>query len=243
MASFRAESNGERLAEVYDDWYSQYDETCVTTLRELAQGERALELGIGTGRVALPLHRAGVKVDGIDISEAMLARLHAKPGAEGLSVTHGNFADVPVEGHYALIYVVFNTFLDLATQDEQIRCFENAAKHLRPTGVFLIEAVVPDLTLYDGRQAVRAVGVGASEVLLDVSRLDPVSQRITRQYLVMTEQGVRMYPTTIRYVWPAELDLMARIAGLRLKHRWGSWDKAAFSAASRRHISVYQHAA
>jgi SAM-dependent methyltransferase len=243
MNNFHAETYGERIAGVYDAWYSGYDEAAVTVLGELARGGQALELGIGTGRIALPLQRLGIAVHGIDASEAMAAKLRAKPGGASLPVTMGDFADVPVEGEYSLIYVLFNTFYALLSQKEQVRCFQNVARHLSPGGVFVIEAFVPDLTRFQGGQAVRATQVRIDEVHLDVSQHDPISQLVTVQHVVLSEEGIRLYPVQLRYAWPAEFDLMAQLAGLRLKHRWSSWDRAAFSAASGKHISVFGHAA
>lgn len=242
MDTYQEDTYGERIAGVYDDWYAEYDDAALVTLRELAQGGRALELGIGTGRIALPLQRSGVAVDGIDASEAMIAILRSKPSGDQIPVVLGNFADVAVEGQYALVYVVFNTFFALWTQEEQLRCFRNVAQHLNPQGSFVVEAFVPDLSRFSGRQAVRTVSMNENEVRLDASQLDPVNQQITSQHVVLTEQGIRLYPVKLRYVWPAELDLMARLAGLRLRQRWGNWRKAAFSADSGRHISVYERA-
>jgi SAM-dependent methyltransferase len=239
MDNFHAETYGERIAGIYDDWYAGYDQAIITTLAELARGGRALELGIGTGRIALPLQRLGVEVHGVDASEAMVAKLRAKPGGESLPVTIGDFADVPVEGEYSLIYVLFNTFFALLTQEEQVRCFQNVARHLSPDGVFVIEAFVPDLMRFHGGQSVRTSQVGIDEVHLDVSQHDPVSQQVTVQHVVLSEKGIRLYPVQLRYAWPAEFDLMAQLAGMRLKHRWGGWDGAAFTAASGRHVSVY----
>jgi SAM-dependent methyltransferase len=242
MDNYQEETYGERIAGRYDEWYGEVDQATIHTLKELAQGGRALELGIGTGRIALPLQQAGVAVDGIDASPAMIARLRSKPGGDQIPVTMGNFADVAAEGQYALVYVLFNTFFALLTQDEQIRCFRNVGRHLSPSGVFAIEAFVPDLTRFHGRQALRTVDVGVDQVRLDASQLDPVTQLITSQHVVLTEGGIRLYPVKIRYVWPAEMDLMARLAGLQLKHRWESWEKAAFSANSGQHISIYERA-
>jgi SAM-dependent methyltransferase len=242
MDTYEEGTYGERIAGVYDEWYAGYDDATLATLREFAQGGRALELGIGTGRIALPLQQSGVAVDGIDASAAMIARLRSKPGGDKIAVTLGNFADVAVEGQYALIYVLFNTFFALLTQDEQVRCFQNIARHLSPSGVFVIEAFVPDLTRFQGRQAIRAVDVGVSHVRFDVSEHDPISQQVTSQHVLLTEQGIRLYPVKIRYAWPAELDLMARLAGLRLKQRWENWEKAVFSPDSGHHVSVYEQA-
>lgn len=242
MDTYKEDSYGERVAGVYDDWYAEYDDNTLVTLRELAQGGRVLELGVGTGRIALPLQRSGVEVHGIDASEAMVAKLRAKPGGESITVRLDNFADVAVEGQFSLIYVLFNTFFALLTQDEQVRCFENVARHLSADGDFVIEAFVPDLTRFDGRQTVRAIRVGNDEVRLDASQLDPVSQQVMSQHIVLTEKGVRLYPVKLRYAWPTELDLMAQLAGLQLRHRWNSWKRTPFSEDSNKHISVYRHA-
>ena len=239
MESYSAETYGERIAGAYDDWYGACDEDTVAVLRELAGGGRALELGIGTGRVALPLQQAGVEVHGIDASQAMVDRLRAKPGGDTIPVTLGDFADVAVDGEFSLVFALFSTFFSLLTQDEQVRCFQNVARHLGSGGVFVIEAFVPDLARYDRGQDVRAVQVGTDEVRLAVSQLDPMSQQITSQQIALTEAGARLYPVKIRYAWPSELDLMARLAGLALRHRWESWQRAPFTPASSRHISVY----
>jgi SAM-dependent methyltransferase len=242
MESYQQETYGQQFAGVYDDWYPGVDDATVATLRELAQGGRALELGIGTGRVALPLQQSGLEVHGIDASEAMVARLRAKPGGESIPVTLGNFADVAVEGRFSLIYVLVNTFFALLTQDEQVRCFENVARHLTVEGVFLIEVFVPDLTRFADRQTVRARQVGLDQVRLEASNLDAVTQQIRTQMVVLTGEGVRLYPVKLRFAWPAELDLMARLAGLRLRHRWEDWALTPFSARSSTHISVYGRA-
>ncbi len=242
MDNYQEETYGERIAGIYDEWYAGYDQATIDTLKEIAQGGRALELGIGTGRVALPLQESGVVVEGIDASEAMVARLRSKPGGDKIPVVMGNFADVAVEGHYALIYVLFNTFFSLLTQEEQLRCFRNVAQHLSPQGGFVVEVFVPDLSRFTGGQAVRVSRMSEHEVHLDASLLDPVTQQVTTQHVVLAEQGIRFYPVKLRYVWPTELDLMARLAGLQLRHRWASWRKDPFSADSGKHISVYEHA-
>jgi SAM-dependent methyltransferase len=164
MRNYDEGEYGERITGVYDEWYASYDSSAISALNDLAQGGRALELGIGTGRVALPLRRTGIEVLGIDSSESMVARLRAKPDAAGIPVTIGNFADVAVDGQFALIYVLFNTFFALLTQDEQLRCVRNVAQHLDPTGVFVVEAFVPDLTRFAGRQTFRTVSISDNEV-------------------------------------------------------------------------------
>lgn len=242
MRDYRPETSfDEDAAAVYDVTDAREDtpET-VARLAELARGGPALELAIGTGRVALPLAARGIHVDGIDFSDAMVAQLRAKPGGDQLTVTMGNFADVPVAGTYRLIYLVFNTLSNLLTQDEQVRCFENVAAHLTNDGVFVVEAGVPTyLARLRDDQYVDAESVQVGEVWLDVGRHDPVKQLLVESHVHLSPAGVRVYPIVTRYAWPSELDLMARIAGLRLKDRWGGWNREPFTAASRDNISVY----
>jgi len=241
MGDYTTSTYGDRIAEAYDDIHpSTADaERAVATLAELAAGGPVLELAIGTGRLALPLADRGVRVQGIDASEAMVARLRAKPGGDAIEVTMGDFADVGVDGRFALVFVAFNTLFALLSQDDQVRCFANVASHLEDDGVFVVEAFVPDLTLYDGGQRVSATHVGTDSVRLDASRLDRAEQRVAAAHVVLNGEGARLYPIQLRYAWPAELDLMARLAGLRLRHRWADWERRPFDASSPRHVSVY----
>lgn len=241
MPDYSEETYGERIAGVYDQWYSEFDPATIQVLAELAHGDRALELGIGTGRIAIPLFNSGVTVHGIDASASMVSKLRSQPGGESIPVIMGNFADVPVDGQYSLIYVVFNTFYCLLTQDEQIRCLQNVARHLASDGVFVLEAFVPDLTRFPAGQAMRVTRIGDNEVQLDASQVELDKQVITSQHVVLTEQGTRFYPVKIRYVWPSELDLMARLSQLRLRERWSDWGKSRFATESRMHVSVYEH--
>lgn len=194
---------------------------------------------IGTGRIALPLAGRGIEVHGIDASEAMIARLRAKPGGERIPVTVGDFADVAVEGRFRLVYLVFNTLFALPSQDDQVRCFRNVAAHLTDDGVFVIEAFVPDLARFDRGQRTCLNRVTLDEVVLGVSRHDPVHQRVDSQHVLLRADGIRLLPVSIRYTWPAELDLMARLAGLRLRDRWSGWRREPFTAGSGLHVSVY----
>jgi len=234
-------SFGEDVAAIYDDLSPRGDTSeTVAFLEQLAGGGPALELAIGTGRVALPLAARGLRVDGIDLSPAMVAQLRAKPGGDQIAVTLGDFADVPVQGAYLLIFVVFNTLFNLLTQDDHVRCFENVAAHLTADGAFVVEAFVPTfLTRLRDDQYVDAEAIGVSEVRLDVGRHDPVTQRLEESHVVLSGAGVRLYPSVTRYAWPSELDLMARIAGLRLKERWAGWNREPFTVTSRMHVSVY----
>jgi SAM-dependent methyltransferase len=242
MNSYTAETYGEQIADVYDDWYKDYDNSAVDLLAELARDGRALELGIGTGRIALPLVERGVAVHGLDASPAMVERLHAKPNGAQVPVTLGDFTEVSIAGEFALIYVVFNTFFTLSTQAAQVRCFSNVAAHLAPGGCFLMEVFVPDVARFDDGQTTRAVQVTTESIHLEVTQHDPVAQRSFSQHVVITDGQVRLYPVQIRYAWPAELDLMAQLAGLRLRERWSDWQRAPFTAASTKHISIYERA-
>jgi SAM-dependent methyltransferase len=235
-ASFDADA-----ASVYDAVSRRGDEEeTVAFLHRLADGGPALELAIGTGRIALPLAARGVPVEGVDFSEAMVARLRAKPGGELIPVTIGDFAEVPVVGEYRLVYLVFNTLFNLLTQDEQVRCFQNVAPHLADGGRFVVEAFVPSF-LYRLRddQYVDAEAIDVAEVRLDVARHDPVAQRLDESHVTLSAAGVRLNPVVCRYAWPSELDLMARLAGLRLEERWGGWCGEPFRRDSARHVSVY----
>jgi len=233
-------SFGEDVAEEYDDVPRGDEIAAVAFLERLAGRGPALELAVGTGRIALPLAARGIRVDGVDISPAMVAQLRAKPGGDQISVTIGDFADVPVPGTYRLIFVVFNTMFNLLTQEDQVRCFENVAAHLTDDGSFVIEAGVPNF-LYRLRndQYVDAEAIGVGEVRLDVARHDPVKQLLEESHVSLSREGVRLNPIVTRYAWPSELDLMARIAGLRLKERWGGWNREPFTSTSSNCVSVY----
>jgi len=229
-----------RCADVYDQWFGYFDEAAVDVLEGLAGGGRALELGIGTGTVALPLAARGVEVHGIDSSEEMVARLRAKPGGERVPVTFGDFAGVEAEGEFSLVFVVYNTLFALRTQEEQVRCFRNVAARLTPGGAFVVEAFVPDLAQFQGGRGLRVLHTVPGRVGLKVSEHDPVGQKIRSQHVVITQEGARLFPVEVRYAWPAELDLMARLAGLRLRERWGDWRRGEFTAGSEKHVSVYE---
>lgn len=241
MDGYGVSTYGERIAGIYDRLYGERFETtaAVALLAEMAGDGPALELGIGTGRVALPLVDRGIKVSGVDSSPAMVDGLRAKPGGDRIDVTLGDLADVDVPGRYRLVFVCFNTIFGLLTQDDQVRCFENVARVLTDDGVFVVEAFVPDLGRFSRDQNVSAVSVGLDQVQLDVSRHDPLHQRVDSSHLILTDGQVRLFPVLIRYAWPSELDLMARLAGLRLRERWGGWNREPFTAASGVHVSIY----
>jgi SAM-dependent methyltransferase len=242
MRGYRpSDSFGDDCAVDYAEFEVRGDEPdTVAFLERLAGDGRALELAIGTGRIGLPLAARGVPVDGIELSPAMVAQLRAKPGGADLDVRIGDMADVDVERTYGLVYLIFNTFFNLLTQDDQVRCFQNVAAHLEPGGSFVIEAFTPNF-LYRLRndQYVDAQQIDPGEVWLDVGRHDPVAQTLDESHVAFTSAGVKLYPIVCRYAWPSELDLMARIAGLRLAGRWAGWHDEPFTAASERHVSIY----
>jgi SAM-dependent methyltransferase len=242
MNFYSDETYGERVAGVYDDWYTDLDPHAIDLLAELAGNGRALELGIGTGRIALPLASRHVNVSGIDAAQSMIDRLKAKPGSEPINIQKGSFADVNIDGNFQLIYVVFNTFFALGSQEEQVRCFRNVASHLTSTGCFLIEAFVPNLNRFTGGQVNWATKVTEEVVELDVGQHDAAAQRVTSQKVVITDGDVRLYPVQIRYAWPSEIDLMAQLAGLRLRERWSNWRRTPFDSESGKHISIYEKA-
>jgi SAM-dependent methyltransferase len=241
MDDYGPETYGDRIAEIYDDLYDEMFDTdgAVSFLAERARGGRALELGIGTGRVAIPLAQAGVDVHGIDASPAMVEKMRAKPGGAEISVVMGDFADVPVEESYRLIFVAFNTLFALGSQEDQLRCFRNVSDHLDSDGVFVVEAFVPDVTRFARHQNVDATDVGSDRARIDVTRHDPVTQTSRTQHIMITPEGTKMYPVMVRYAYPPEMDLMARMAGLVLKERHENWRGAPFTANSPGHVSVY----
>jgi SAM-dependent methyltransferase len=230
---------GAEVAAAYDAASADmFDQTvvdpAVALLAELAGDGRALEFGIGTGRIALPLARRGVEVHGIDQSQAMVDRLRAKPGGSAIGVTIGDFADVRVAGEFSLAYLVFNTICNLTTQDAQVACYVNASNHLRPGGRFVIEVGVPALRLLPPGQ--RAVPFAVDDGYLAYDLYDCATQAMSSNYV--DENRRRSIP--FRYVWPSELDLMARIAGMVLADRWEDWDRKPFDHESTHHVSVWQ---
>jgi len=235
-----AMSFGDDEARAYRDLRRGDEEAAVAFLERLAGPGPALELAIGTGRIALPLAARGIRVDGVDISRAMVEQLRARPGGDRLSVVIGDFADVPIPGAYRLVYVVWNTLFNLLTQEDQVRCFQNVAKHLDEGGSFVVEAFVPSfLHRLENDQYVEAERIEVGEVKLDLLRHDAAKQMLEESHVTLTPAGARLSPVVQRYAWPHELDLMARIAGLVLKERWAGWDRAPFTSKSGLHVSVY----
>lgn len=234
---------GERVAASYDDpsdrmFHAEAIDPAVSLLAELAAGGRALELAIGTGRIGLPLSQRGVPVHGIEMSRAMAARLSGKPGGDAIAVTIGDMATTRVDGTFTLAYLVFNTINNLTTQETQVACFRNVAAHLAAGGCFVIETSIPPLRHLPPGQDIH--GYRASPDRIVSYSYDHATQNYSGHYVEFTE-GTGEYRTIpFRYVWPSELDLMARLAGLRLRHRWANWNRKPFTTNSRSHVSVWE---
>ena len=234
---------GERDAEWYDElaadmFRPEVVGPAVDLLTELAGDGAALELGIGTGRIALPLAARGVQVHGIDVSAAMVARLRAKPGSEDIGVTVGDFATTKVAGTFSLVYMVWNAITNLTTQDEQVACFEHAAAHLEPGGCFVVEVDVPGLQGLPRGDTVRPFTLTPTRLGFD--EYDVVAQGVVSHHFWKAGETFEASSAPYRYVWPAELDLMARLAGLRLRERWGGWRREPFTHLSTQHVSVWE---
>jgi SAM-dependent methyltransferase len=234
---------GKDVAATYDDSSSEMFEPSVVAatvdvLRELAGGGRALELGIGTGRIALPLAARGVPVHGMELSRAMAEQLHAKPGGESIPMTIGDFATTKVDGKFAVAYLVYNTIMNLTTQEAQVACFGNVAEHLQPGGRFVIEVLVPELRRLPYGQNVVPYNASPNGWAYDV--YDCATQNATSNYVRVIDGHGSYRSIPFRYVWPSELDLMAQLAGLRLLHRWDGWTQEPFTHDSRQHVSVWE---
>ena len=228
----------ESVADMFDP---EVVDPIVDFLVELAGDGPALELGIGTGRIALPLARRGVRVQGIDLSEAMVAELRAKPGAEQIGVTIGDFATTTVEGTFSIAYLVFNTILNLTTQDEQVACFQNVAAHLEPGGCFVIEVGVPGLQRLPPGETFQPFTVTATKLGFD--EYDVASQGLISHHYRVVDGQLEVMSMPFRYVWPSELDLMARLAGMTLRERWSTWRREPFTSDSTKHVSVWEKTA
>jgi SAM-dependent methyltransferase len=235
--NFFNESVAARYDQTIGSWGdAKVVEATVRFLAGLAGGGAALELGIGTGRIALPLVKLGVPVRGIDLSEAMVARLHAKAGGADIPITIGDFSTARVEGRFSLAYVVFNTIMNLRTQDAQVACFENVAAHLARGGCFVVEIMLPELQRLPPGERFLPFAVGAEHLGFD--EYDIVHQGLTSHHYYPRTGDYTTFPG--RYVWPSELDLMARLAGMELRERWSGWQREPFTAESTKHVSVWE---
>jgi SAM-dependent methyltransferase len=233
----------QRIADRYEVYWPNLFQAAaidpvVDALAELAAGGSALEFGVGTGRIALPLRDRGIPVHGIDISPAMIGRLRAMPGAEEITATVGDFATTKAGGDYRLVYLLRNTIENLTTQDEQVRCFINAADHLEPGGCFVIEVEVPPLQRLPPGETVRAFTLTPAHLGFDV--FDVATQGLVSHHYWLIDGQLEVFSAPFRFVWPSELDLMARLAGMTLRDRWSGWHREPFTTASTMHISVWQ---
>lgn len=233
----------EPVAERYDETSAEMFEPdvlepAVRFLTQLAGDGPALEFGIGTGRIALPLSQRGIRVHGIDLSSEMIDRLRAKPGSDSIDTTIGDIATIRVEGTFKLVYLVWNTIMNLTTQDEQVECFRNAAVHLEPGGHFVVEVMVPDLQRLPPGETVRPFTVTPTRLGFD--QYDIAAQRLVSNHYWIDGEHMLVESEPFRYVWPSELDLMARIAGMSLQERWGGWTREPFTSDSTCHISVWR---
>jgi SAM-dependent methyltransferase len=235
-------SFGYEVSKRYDRHPRGDEEETVAFLAGLAGQRDALEFAVGAGRIALPLMEAGVRVDGIEQSQDMVDRLREKPGGNAVEVAIGDMSRVTTGRSYGLVYLIYNTIGNLLTQDDQIRCFQNAARHLTGDGVFALECRVPVAPSRPGHQFVDAEEVEVDHVMLGVCQYDPVTQILDNNHVRISAEGITLTPIRLRLAHPPEFDLMARIAGLRLRERWGGWSGEPFTASSWRHISVYEPA-
>lgn len=235
-----ASSFGADVAAHYDDHPRGDEQEAAAFLADYANGQSALEFAIGTGRIAIPLTEKGILVDGIELSPHMVERLHSRSGGQQINVTVGDMSSVGTNRQYGLIYLVFNTIFNLLTADDQVRCFENAARHLAAGGHFVVEAALPSAWIAPGKaEYVQAEHVGIDRVVLDVARYDPVTQLLEENHMRLSSSGISMSPIVCRLITPGEMDLMARIAGMRLIARYANWQRSAFDSHSRAHVSVY----
>ncbi|WP_394794485.1 class I SAM-dependent DNA methyltransferase [Armatimonas sp.] len=233
-------SFGPDVAKLYDDHPRGDEAAAVEFLFELVQEGDALEFAIGTGRIALPLVAKGVPVDGIELSPDMVEQLHAKPGGQQIEVVIGDMSEATTQHRYDLVYLVFNSIFNILTVEGQIRCFQNAARHLNSDGHFVVETAVPHAWILPGQpDYVHTEHIGLDTVVLDVARYDPVTQLLEENHVRLTTTGITMNPIVCRLITPGEMDLMARLAGLRLVARYANWQRTKFDIHSTAHISVY----
>jgi SAM-dependent methyltransferase len=236
----------ERVAVTYDEDVADRSapevvDPTVDVLAELAGDGRALEFGIGTGRIALPLAARGVPVQGIELSKAMAAQMSAKPGGDAIGVTIGDFSTTTLDGPFSLVYLVFNTIMNLTTQAAQVACFRNAAAHLGPGGCFVVEVMVPELRRLPPGETFHVFTGGRNAWGID--EYDVAGQGLVSHHLEVVDGDLERFSVPFRFVWPAELDLMAQLAGMKLRDRWSGWSREPFTNESRQHVSVWERPA
>ena len=242
MSNYDPTAYGSAVAGMYDELYDDMFDTegAVRRLRQLAGDGPVLELGVGTGRLALPLAAGGLRVHGLDASAAMLDQLRAKPGGSAVTVTEADFSEFELSERFTLAVLAINTIFALPDQDAQVRCFERVAAHLRPGGCFVVEAFVPNPARFHEQQSIRLRAMTEGRVALEVARIDQAIQFMYTTQIHFRDSGVELHAANHRYAWPAELDLMARLAGLKLEDRWEDWNLTPFTGTSQFHVSVYR---
>jgi SAM-dependent methyltransferase len=240
MEHYAKETYGDRIADVYDEAFRHLDPTdAAAFLAELAGSGTVLELGIGTGRIALPLAEQGVEIAGIDASPGMVEKLRAKPGGEAIDVSIGDFSAFSLNRTFGVVFVAFNTLFMLLEQEEQLRCFTCVAEHLDAGGRFVVECFVPDLSRFTRDQAIVTTAIETDLVRIDANVHDGARQTVQGQHIYIQDGKLEMFPIALRYIWPSELDLMARLAGFEREARYGGWKREPFTKASGSHVSVY----
>lgn len=239
MTGWDAQTYGNRWSEIYDGLAWPGPEAAVDFLAKLAAGAPALELAIGTGRIAIPLAQRGVEIHGIESSVEMIDKLHEKQGDTAIPVSKGDIGKFEVDQQYSLVFLVLNSIYALQSQEEQISCFASAAAALRPGGHFVVEAFMPDPTRFRRNCWTQIHKIELDHVLIEADKHDPSTQQILEQHIHLHQGRVDLYPAFLRYIWPSEMDLMARLAGLRLVERFGGWDHEPFDAQSGNNVSVY----
>jgi SAM-dependent methyltransferase len=240
MKDYNVSTYGDKVADVYDERHGDYDAEMIERIYELAPNGSAFELGIGTGRVALPLSKRGMRVDGIDSSKSMVRKLKAKPGSKKISVQIGDFADFKTAKKYDVVFVVYNTFYGLLTQDNQISCFKSVHNTLKNGGKFVIEAFVPDPARIAKGQVINVTDLEKDNVSIACNTFDVSSQTADCQLVTISETGIKLVPIVLRYAYPAEFNLMAKLRGFELSDRWANWKKEPFTSNSGFHISIYK---
>jgi len=241
MKGYKASTYGDKAAGTYDERHIDYfDPDMIERIFEFAPNGSAFELGIGTGRVALPLSKRGMKVDGIDSSKLMVKKLKAKPGSKNISVQIGDFADFKTAKKYNIVFVAYNTFYGLLTQDDQINCFKCVCNALKTGGKFIIEAFVPDPARLAKGESSLIEKIEDDSVWIGYTLYDVADQKVTTQLVTISENGIKMVPIMLRYAYPAEFDLMAKLTGFELSERWSNWKREPFTSSSGFHISVYE---